>query len=459
VNGTGQGARQRRILLVLTFAVIVVVAILSGYIRTAVANLSPSGTEDRRATPVASETASPTAGSPLATPAQSDGIAAQVRTARVFTQIQHQVGVLRELPQLRQVPLTFPTPGEMGGLLRRLYEGRGWAEKAEPYVLLGLLPRAEVSIEARATSTVYVPEQGQIYVANGGQERSADDQALVVHAYAHALQDQHFGLNAAGSAAATTDEALALDALLEGDAMLVAGLYRYGDLAAIDWDNLGELVLMAERPSYGEGLDQNPAFDRLAHFPNWEGRQFVQALYESGSWEAVDLAYTNPPRSTEEILHPERYGSGPSGLADVLVPDLGVALGDGWTITWEDTFGEFVTGLYLGLILPEERAWEAVDGWAGDAFVLWEREDGGRLWLWRSLWDSVEEAAEFESALLTLAPHSAPPVRRAEPPAGLSGHWYETGKGFVHFGRVGRYVVWIVAPDLNTAANVAELLP
>ena len=62
-------------------------------------------------------------------------------------------------------------------------------------------------------------------------------------------------------------------------------------------------------------------------------------------------------------------------------------------------------------------------------------------------------------ALLTLTPHGAPPVRSMEPPDDLPGHWYETATGGVHFSRVGRYVVWLVAPDVNTAANVAELLP
>ena len=459
MSGAGLDPRQRGVLLRLLFAVISVVAILSGYILTAIANLSPSGRVERPATPAASETPGPTADSLLATPGQTDGIGAQVRTARVFTQIQHQVGVLRGLAQLNQIPLTFPAEEEMEGLLRLLYLRRGWGERLEPFMLLGLVPQVEVSIEARARATVYIPEEGQIYVANGAEERTADDQALVVHAYAHALQDQHFGLNAAGDEAATTDAALALEALLEGDATLVAGLYRYGDLAGADWDHLGELVLMAEQPNCGEGLDQDPAFDRLAHFPNWEGRQFVQALYESGGWKAIDSAYVNPPRSTEEILHPGRYGVGGSAPASVLVPDLSTSLGEEWAIAWQDTFGEFVMGLYLGLVLPEERAWDAVNGWSGDTFVLWEHEDGRRLWLWRSMWDSVEEAAEFESALLTLTPHGAPPVRSMEPPDDLPGHWYETATGGVHFSRVGRYVVWLVAPDVNTAANVAELLP
>ena len=115
--------------------------------------------------------------------------------------------------------------------------------------------------------------------------------------------------------------------------------------------------------------------------------------------------------------------------------------------------------VFLALTLPDERSWDAVDGWSGDTFTLWEHEDGSQLWLWRSIWDSIDQAAEFESALLTLAPHGAPPVQEMAPPEGLGGHWYDTGAGSVHFRRVGRYVLWIVAPDMNTAANIAEQLP
>jgi hypothetical protein len=460
VKRSAMRPRQWRLLLILTFSVIAVVGVLSGYIRTSIANLSPSSREEQSGGPGTSlPTSSGTADSPVSGPSQATGIEAHVRAARVFNQIQHQVEILRDLPRLMEVPLTFPTREEMALLLRRLYEGRGWDARLEPYMVLGLLGPADALAGPRATSTVYVPEQGQIYVTNGSQERSADDQALVVHAYAHALQSQHFGSIIAQAKGRTTDESLALEGLFQGDALLAAGLYRYGGLEAADWDHLGAVVLQAEQPSYGERLDSDPAVDRLAHFPNWEGRQFVQVLYESGGWEAVNRAYADPPRSTEHILHPERYGQSGSEPADVLLPDLAGPLGEDWTLILEDTFGEFVMGLYLGRTLPEERAWQSVDGWCGDAFVLWQHEDGRELWLWRSVWDSTTEAAEFESAVFTIVPHGSPPVMRLEQPDGLDGRWYETGEGTVYIGRVGRYVVWMVAPDLATAVTVAESLP
>jgi len=457
VNRIALTPRQRRVLLGLMATVVAVFGILAGYMPAAILNYSVETTE----TPVWADTLAETPLSSLGTPGvePSDGIASQVQAARVFSQIQHQVELLRELPLLAQVPLTFPGELEMAGLLEVLYASRGWGERLEPHMLLGLLPQSEETLKQRTATTVYVPEQRQIYIANGARERTADDQALVVHAYAHALQHQHFDLSAAGNSSGTTDEALALEALLEGDTTLLAGLYRYGDLGSADWDILGEFILNAEQPSYGSALDHHPAFDRLVHFANWEGRQFAQTLYERGGWEAVDDAYADPPQSTEQVLHPERYGDEASAPIAVRVPGMSGAPGEGWSVVLEDTLGEFVMGLYLRLILPEERAWLAVDGWGGDTFVLWEHEDGRELSLWRSIWDTAEEAVEFESALFTLVPHGTPPVIGLDPPDGLDGHWYETGDGAVHISRVGRYVVYLRAPDVNTAANFAEQLP
>ena len=44
-------------------------------------------------------------------------------------------------------------------------------------------------------------------------------------------------------------------------------------------------------------------------FPYTDGLVFAQAVKKrGGSWASIDAAYASPPLSTEQILHPERYG-------------------------------------------------------------------------------------------------------------------------------------------------------
>jgi hypothetical protein len=144
---------------------------------------------------------------------------------------------------------------------------------------------------------------------------------------------------------------------------------------------------------------------------------------------------------------------------DVFVPDLGDALGAGWALGVRDTLGEFVVGVYLEQTLTEQMAWQAADGWDGDTFVTWEHEDGEGVRVWRTIWDSTADAAEFERALMTLVPQRYLPTRPMESPRGLPGIWWETDLGVVCIYRVARHVVFADGPDADTLAEVVEALP
>lgn len=449
---------QRRTVMLMITAVIVVFAMLAGVVVTSFQSWeSPP--------PAATLSFAPRSPIPLSTPSPApsptpaEGIWSQVQAARLFDQIAHQVETLRDLSPRAEVPLSFLDEREMTTLLRHLHAERSPEAKLLPYTLLGLLPDAPISIRAHQAAGIYVPEQEQLYMATGGQESGADDQALLAHAYTHALQDQHFDLGALDARTTTTDATLAVEALIEGDATLLTALYCYGDLAMADWERLAGLVLQAERRGYGEELDRIEAWARLQRFPYWEGRRFADTLFQAGGWEAINHAYTNPPRSTEQVLHPERYLERHDAPTGVVVPDLNLILGEGWTMLLQDTLGEFVVGLYLDETLLEEMAWQAADGWDGDTFVVWEHEDGRRVLVWRTIWDSTAEAAEFGRTLTALIPQRYLPAQPVDPPGGLAGLWWETDAGAVYVYRLARYVTFVRAPDVNALANVVEVLP
>jgi hypothetical protein len=458
VTVSGFTSRQRLTVLLMLIAVIVVFAMLAGLIVTSIRSWespSPVATQPF-VSPPATSLPTPT---PTASRVPEEGIWSQVQAARLFDQIAHQVEAVRGLSPRAEVPLSFLDEREMIALLRQFYVERSPQAQRLSCTALGLLPNVSISIRPHRAAGIYVPDQEQLYVATGRQESGADDQALLAHAYAHALQDQHFDLGAMDARAVTTDAALAVQALVEGDATLLTAFYRYEDLKVADWEHLAELILQAERPSYGEELDGSQAWARLQRFPYWEGRRFVHILFQAGGWEAINRAYTDPPRSTTQVLHPERYLEGRGGPTRVVVPDLSAVLGEGWTMLLQDTLGEFVVGLVLDGLLPEETAWRAADGWDGGAFVVWEHRDGSRVLVWRTIWDSTAEAAEFERALVALIPQRDLPAWPVDAPRGLAGRWWETGAGAVCVYRVARYVVTVRAPDVNALANIVAVLP
>jgi len=448
---------QRRVLVFMTVAVIVVFAMFAGFVVTYMQSLEAQPSVPTLA--LASRVPTPTSlPSPTAPPVSEEGLLPQVQAARLFEQIAHQVETLRGLSPRAEVPLSFLNECEMTRLLLQLYTERNLKAQLLPYTTLGLLPDEPIYVRPRQVAGLYVPEQGQLYVAIGAQGGDPDYQALLARAYTHALQDQQFDLSAMDDRATTTDALLAVRALVEGDALLSMALYRYQDLASADWTHLTELI-QSEMPGYSEELDRSEAWARLQHFPYLEGRQFAQTLFQAGGWEAISRAYTAPPRSTVQVLHPERYLAGGDGPSTVVVPDLTEELGEGWTRLLRDTMGEFVVGLYLDAWLPEQMAWRAADGWDGDTFVAWEHEDGRRVLVWRTIWKDTAEATEFERALAMLVPERYLPARSLDPPAGMTGRWWETEAGALYVDCVGRYVTFVQAPDYDTLANLTGVLP
>ena len=445
--------------------VVLVFAMLAGFLITSTQNLervmAPSPPLEETTQVPATDTPPP----PTSTAAPDEGFRAQVRAARLFDQIAHQVELQRALAPRAEVPLSFLDEGEMEAVLRERYGQEDRETRLLPYQALGLLPELPSDLQVEVPAGIYIPEHKQLYVKAGGPESDAETQALLAHGYVHALQDQHFDLGGIASRAGTTDERLALDALIEGDATLATALYSDADLSATDWDRWTDLIVASEQPGYGSPAVDDTPWTRLRRFANQEGRQFATALFERGGWDAVNQAYTDPPRSTELVLHPSRYLGGsrtrgtPEQPRSVVVPDLSPVLGEGWQMVVEDTLGEFVVGLYLNQAMTEEKACDAADGWDGDTLLIWSREDGSRVQVWRSLWSDTGEAREFEQALVTIVPQRHFPVRPIAPPRGGPGRWWQIRSGTVHLRREGRYVVMICAPDTNTLINLLEIVP
>jgi len=457
--------RQRRILLLMALIVAVVLALLAGFIITSLQNFERATTlitPSAAGTPGALPTATPLPASsptPVSTPMPNEGIWSQVRAARLFDQVAHQVETNRALSPRAEIPLSFLGEQEMTEMLRQLYAERTLESELEPYAALDLVPKGPVSFEVRTPAGIYVREQEQLYVSTDQPEGDGNAQTLLAHAYVHALQDQHFDLEAMDDRTSTIDEELAAEALIAGDATLSTALYRHRDLASADWDALTALIMEAEHPRYSGQLEASEAWQQLKRFPNREGRAFVGELFEAGGWDAVNGTYTDPPQSTEQILHPVRYLEQRDAPTRVTVPDIGGALGEEWHEALEETLGELVVELYLNQALSEQKARRAAAGWDGDTLVVWERETGRQVVVWRLIWDSSADAREFENGLATLVEQRYFPVRPIRPPRGIVGHWWETNAGTFHVCRTGRYVLFLRAPDVNTAVNVASLVP
>jgi hypothetical protein len=233
------------------------------------------------------------------------------------------------------------------------------------------------------------------------------EEIIYAHEFVHALQDQHFDLQAIGLSdegieELGTDQILALQALVEGDATLVMTLYTEKRL---EEDPMAAFSLLGGSLTSGSLTMPAGTPDILTRellFPYDVGATFVTAVLQEGGWEAVDAAFTNLPQSTEQIFHPEKYISGELPI-EVTLTDATQALGEGWTMMSEETMGEFYLRAYLDTQLERDLFRAAAGGWGGDRFQTFQNEDGDIAFIMRIAWDTSEDSAEFADAYTQFA--------------------------------------------------------
>lgn len=255
--------------------------------------------------------------------------------------------------------------------------------------------------------------------------RDVVGELMVAHELTHALQDQHWGLpvDPEPLVATHTDRLLARRALLEGDATWAA-------FATVTGGPLDE----ATRTRVLRQLDALPAQlaasvpdvppllrDTLA-FQYRDGTRFVDQLLARGGWPAVDRAQADPPVSSEQVLHPERYLAAkrdvPTSITVTGVERLGPL---GFTAVLDDTLGELVIRVLAGRMLPPEQAARVAEGWDGDRLIAFARGPD-LVVVWMSVWDSEADGVEFADALARENP-AAHVERRGVRVLALVGPW------------------------------------
>jgi hypothetical protein len=240
------------------------------------------------------------------------------------------------------------------------------------------------------TLAFYDPGRERIIVR--GTELTVDLQVTLVHEMTHALQDQHFDLDAlqqeiyagvdpsAGSehgdvdgdaalAASTADAAFAgYQALVEGDAVRIESAYV---------DSLSDADLDDYVSSYQEDIDQ--ADDDLAGvpaalrafqaIPYILGQPLVDLVAADGGNTAVDEMFEDHPWTEEHLLDPLTYVDR-SPATDLPLPDDADA-----EVIDQGTMGAVELYVVLAERIDPLVALDAADGWGNATFVSFEDDD------------------------------------------------------------------------------------
>ncbi|MBI4482356.1 MAG: hypothetical protein HY652_05640 [Acidobacteria bacterium] len=327
---------------------------------------------------------------------------------RAADEVLRQVGGLRALNPKGPVKKGVRSREEIRGyLIERIQKENPPDElRIEQRVLaaLGLLPegfdlhQTLVDLLTEQVIGYYDPVVKTFFIADWAPPSLV--RPVMAHELVHALQDQHFNVSPFLEKVPGNDDAtLARGALLEGDGMMVMLDYVMQPTGATT-DQMPDLLPLLQQQA--SQMKQFRAFaesprllQEILMFPYVHGVGFIQAARKKGGWAAVNKVYGDLPRSSEQVIHPEKYLGVRDDPETVNLPDLSAGPLAGWRKVYQNVLGEFVLAQWFQQFGDPEEASAAAAGWDGDQIQAYEGTEGKLALVLLSAWDSDRDAQEF----------------------------------------------------------------
>ncbi len=227
---------------------------------------------------------------------------------------------------------------------------------------------------------------------------------IAIHELTHALQDQYYDLEKViDHKNHSSDLQLARAALVEGDASAVmidvsvqaAGGKSLSQMTMEEAQVISKTMVDAMPSAKGS---TNGGLDQVLVFPYAQGIQFVQNLLTRGGYAEVDRALQRLPRSTEEVLHFEKYFDRDPSFQEISQEQLLAESGNkNRKVLFSDTYGEFFIRTWLEVLgISSTQASNAASGWGGDRLIITEHNKSKkRRVIWKILWDTERDADQF----------------------------------------------------------------
>lgn len=255
---------------------------------------------------------------------------------------------------------------------------------------------------------------------------------MIAHELTHALDDQYVDLDKMIKQAPRTEDAqFAVAAVVEGSATVVGirymmraqmtGEHDIAELQRVQAQEMERSQVFLESPRYFTTLAANYICGMFFYGP--EGMAGMAAM---GADKKTDVTgdkllklAKDPPKSSEQILHPEKYWDARQLDEPVVVAD-GQAEGliglPGYRVVHRNTAGELLCAVLttpeaekvnvMALGLPTYWTNDDAAGWGGDRFYLLARGDSEEAadkladlkGVWITLWDTRSDRNDFLAA-------------------------------------------------------------
>lgn len=242
----------------------------------------------------------------------------------------------------------------------------------------------------------YEPDTKRL-VFIGKKELSPLDRFILAHELTHAIDDQNFDFTRFGELAKTCQDDLsaAATAVAEGSATVYSLKVVLESFTALD---KAAVVRQGMQAGLAAKVPESvpPFVVQSEEWPYVAGMRFIQYLQSRGGDKAVNAALKDPPVSSEQVIHPAKYGN--DEPQQVTIPDFGPALGPDWKPLAAGGAGEEFISIYLAQRLDGSAAEVAAAGWDGGSFLSWTDGTETAVVL-DTAWDTPNDAEQFGTAV------------------------------------------------------------
>lgn len=324
-----------------------------------------------------------------------------------FSQLAKNISELRQLPLNRSLvldqaasapPATAAVTAYYGGMppgaLESAYKSIGLlSNETDLSRALAAYRRLErlVSYDEGSGKVLLSPNLARLSIGLEKIHATTASETPAIAGIVAALQEQHFKWQSRIDAVSLEDRRLAFRAISAGDVVLTillrAGAAK-GDLAAANAQMANPIA--RELDKLGARLPG--LFRQQLEFPYNDGSRFVLWAYKAKGWNGVNALYADPPLSTAQILHPEKYFIRRQLPLRFFPPALLRRFPEGPAV--EQSFGEYLIGGLLATAHGAANASQLAATWRGDQ--LFSFQDGPTLaTVWFSSWANENDAEKF----------------------------------------------------------------
>jgi hypothetical protein len=385
-----------------------------------------------------------------------------------WNDLKQKIAMFRDLPLKRDVYLTIEPALPASEDYVTEYGAQSLPAISRAYKRLGLLAESTDFVAAladyarlerifyyaaRKDLVVITPDAAQLVRAVTAEPSHRPEQIPLVLAMTRALQEQHFHWQEKLRRVSVEDRKLAFRALAAGDALLVASAY------------LRESQPTAKAPISSQIMERwATALDKTAShlpdllrrklvFPYRQGSRFVQWAYAVKSWQGVNALFADPPLSSSQILHPEKYYVKRENPFYLSFAGLGRQMKDSAIV--DQTLGAYLVQFLLSSDFSSQAAAQIAAAWTGDQLSAYP-EGENFLTAWISAWKNADDARRFYRTYQTVLERRHRLRFGASPGQNDTLQVEPTGNGSMLLQLKGPFVLLLDGPGSSRSRQVAD---